>query len=163
MVGPEGRPFRGATVAGLRAMFEEPATLDGDTFTAQAILPEDARTVAAVHAGKKLGGTAVVRASQKSPPVVRLAAWGALTGRVVGPDGKPIAGAEVRLHFAERAAAKLLGHQRADRTATWTGGVAVGEVGNGFAGAVVAAGAARKLSVPGGEAASPGPSGATPS
>jgi RNA polymerase sigma factor (sigma-70 family) len=103
VVGPDGKPLKGVTAAGLAATLETPATLTGATFTAEALLAEDARTVAAVHAGKKLGGTVVIRGSDKAP-VLRLAPWGAVAGRVMGPDGKPVAGARVWLYFADRAA-----------------------------------------------------------
>jgi hypothetical protein len=109
VVGPDGKPFAGATVAGVVPLFEDPTTLKGDTFTVAAVLPEDNRTVAAVHAGNKLAGTVVVRGSGKPAPVLRLAPWGAITGRLVGPDGKPVTGAQVRLYYEDRAAERLQG------------------------------------------------------
>jgi RNA polymerase sigma factor (sigma-70 family) len=110
VVGPDGKPFAGATVAGLIATFERPTTLDGADFTARALLAEDTRTVSAVHTGKKLAGTAVVRAGAKEPAVIRLAAWGALTGRIVDEDGAPLAGARVRLYFHVQTASDLHRH-----------------------------------------------------
>src|SRR5438132_1059792 len=118
VVGPDGKPFRGATVAGLAGTLEVPATLKDDTFTAAALLPEDSRTVAAVHAGKKLAGTVVVSGAASATPVVRLGKWGILTGRVVDHDGKPIAGVRVRLYFEDRAAALLHHHLAGDQSAT---------------------------------------------
>src|SRR5262249_51549780 len=106
VVGPDGKPFAGATLAGLGASFEKPAPLKGDTFTVQALLPNDVRTVAAVHLEKKLAGLVVVRAHAKAP-VIRLAPWGAVTGRVVDQDSKPIAGVKVRLYYTDRAEANL--------------------------------------------------------
>jgi RNA polymerase sigma factor (sigma-70 family) len=99
VVGPDGKPLGGATVAGRAALFDEPATLKDDAFTAAGLREGDTRMVAAVHAGKKLGGTAVVGPGEKAPPVIRLAAWGTLTGRVVGPNGEPLAGAHIGLAF----------------------------------------------------------------
>jgi RNA polymerase sigma factor (sigma-70 family) len=107
VVGPDGKPVKGATVSGLAALFGRPTELAGDTFTAEAILAEDARTVAAVHAEKKLAGTVVIHGAAKTPPVLRLAAWAALTGRLVDAEGKPIAGASFRLHFEDRVAGRL--------------------------------------------------------
>jgi RNA polymerase sigma factor (sigma-70 family) len=131
VVGPDGQPFKGATVTGRVAMFDEPAILKDDTFTVAALLPEDSRLVAAVHADKKLGGTVVVDSKEKAPPVVRLAAWGTLTGRVVGSDGQPVAGMGIGLAFGfpgvkfsarptppPSAAAKLYGHLMGDREVT---------------------------------------------
>jgi RNA polymerase sigma factor (sigma-70 family) len=131
VVGPDSKPLTGATVAGLVSTFDEPATLKGDTFTVAALFPEDTRIVAAVDAGKKLGGTVVVAAAEKKTPVVRLRAWGTLTGRVVGPDGSPIAGVHIGLAFGfpgvkfssrptppPASPAKLYGHLMGDRVVT---------------------------------------------
>jgi hypothetical protein len=110
VVGPDGKPLTGATASGLTGSFGQPAALSGDTFTAQALLPDDSRTVFVLHEGKKLAGSAVIRAGAKEAPVVRLAAWGAVTGRVVDADGSPVAGAVVRVFVADRTASVL--HQR---------------------------------------------------
>jgi hypothetical protein len=118
VVGPDGKPLAGATVAGLTAGFEGPKTIKGDTFTAEAILPDDTRTVAAGHAGKKLGGVVVIRGSEKAPPVVKLGAWGAVAGRVVDAEGKPLAGVQVRLYFKDHTAALLHRHLTGGKFAT---------------------------------------------
>jgi RNA polymerase sigma factor (sigma-70 family) len=110
VVGPDGKPFVGATITGLSATYERPTTLKADTFTAQALLADDTRTVAALHRRKKLAGTVVVQGKDKGPAVVRLAAWGAVTGRVVDGEGKPIRGALVRLNFTVQGAADLHYH-----------------------------------------------------
>jgi RNA polymerase sigma factor (sigma-70 family) len=107
VVGPDGQPFPGATITGLSGTFDVPTTLSNAAFTAQALLEEDVRKVAAVHAGKKLAGTAEVRGNAKEPPVLRLAGWGAITGRVVDEDGAPVAGARLRLYFNNQAAADM--------------------------------------------------------
>jgi RNA polymerase sigma factor (sigma-70 family) len=117
VVGPDGQPFAGATVVGLTGGFERPATLTGATFTASALRADDTRTVAAVHTGK-LGGAATARGDGKEAPVVRLAAWGAVTGRVMDAEGNPVAGAMVRLYFTDQAASDLHRHLTDGKPAT---------------------------------------------
>jgi RNA polymerase sigma factor (sigma-70 family) len=107
VVGPDGKPFQGATIAGLSPTFETAKKLDGPEFTAQAVVAQEKRVVAALHAEKKLAGTAEVSADAKDSPVIQLAPWGAVTGRVVDRDGKPVAGANVRLRYAGHATALL--------------------------------------------------------
>jgi hypothetical protein len=46
-------------------------------------------------------GTLIVKAGDKEP-VVKLGPGGSVSGRVVGADGKPIAGVTVSLHYARR-------------------------------------------------------------
>jgi RNA polymerase sigma factor (sigma-70 family) len=118
VVGPDGKPFSRATFTGLTGRFSRPAARDSDTFTVQALLPDEARTVAVADAGKKLAGTVVVRADAKEPPVVRLAAWGAITGRIVDAEGNPIAGARLRMYFTDQVASDLYRHLSGDRTVT---------------------------------------------
>jgi RNA polymerase sigma factor (sigma-70 family) len=100
VVGPDGQPLVGATIAGQRGRRGDRApTLTGSTFTVQAVLPDDRRTVAAFHSQKKLAGSIVVRGNEKEPLILRLSKWGAITGRVVNKDGVPIAGAYVLLRY----------------------------------------------------------------
>jgi hypothetical protein len=115
VVGPDGQPFSGVTIAGLTGVFDKAATLSGSAFTVQALLDDDARTVGAVHADKKLAGTTVVRGNAKEPPILRLAGWGTITGRLVDEDGAAVAGARVQLYFNNLAAAELHRHLTDDK------------------------------------------------
>jgi hypothetical protein len=103
VIGPDGQPLSGATILGLSAM-KGRSTLTRAAFTVDEVLPDDRRTVAAIHAEKKLAGTLVVRGNEKEPLVLRLADWGVVTGRIVDKDGAPIAGATVRLVYGDRLA-----------------------------------------------------------
>src|SRR5262249_40059963 len=68
VVGPDGKPFPGATAAGLTSVYAVSAALPGAGFTAEALLPGEARTVAFVHPGKQLAGTVVVRDKDRETP-----------------------------------------------------------------------------------------------
>ncbi|MFO0807832.1 MAG: carboxypeptidase-like regulatory domain-containing protein [Gemmataceae bacterium] len=99
VVSPNGQPFAGATVAGTSPTYEEPKQVDGAAFTAQAVVPGEGRPVGALHVGQRLAGLTKVSANADESPVIRLAAWGAVTGRVIDADGKPVAGATVKLRY----------------------------------------------------------------
>jgi hypothetical protein len=62
------------------------------TFTACALRPGEKKRVMFVHTERKLAGTAVVVGGAKGPVEVRMEPWGEVTGRLVGADGKPVAG-----------------------------------------------------------------------
>jgi RNA polymerase sigma factor (sigma-70 family) len=100
MVGPNGKPLAGATVAGLEG-FGGTTTLKGATFTALALNPARPRTVAAIHPGRKLAGSVVLGGNEPGPVTVRLRPWATLKGRLLDDEGKPLAGAQVRLCYAE--------------------------------------------------------------
>jgi hypothetical protein len=117
VVGPDGQPFRGATVAGLAPTREEPTALDANDFTAHGLVAGEGRLVAAVHAGKKLAGTARL-SDEDGTTSVRLAPWGSVSGRLTDAGGKPLAGANVWLGYPVRAAAVLQGHVTAGRPTT---------------------------------------------
>ena len=106
VIGPDGQPFGGATVAGLSPTWEWPVKQDAATFTAHAAGLGEKRPVAALHAEKKLAGMTTLTLDDKESPAIKLAPWGAVTGRLL-QDGKPVAGAELKLRFAERVAERL--------------------------------------------------------
>ena len=118
VVGPDGKPFRGATVAGVAPGFEKPMQLGDDTFTIHALEAKENRLVAAIDVEKKLAGTLLVSADSKGPAVLKLGAWGIITGRLIDPDGKPIAGASVRMRYQGHGPALLFQDLTKDRAAT---------------------------------------------
>jgi RNA polymerase sigma factor (sigma-70 family) len=108
LLGPGGKPVRGATAYGVT--FDASAVrtdfiglaqqvLPTESFTALGCYPKERRTVSFVHKGRKLIGHVVVDGTEKGPLGVRLRPWGALIGRLVDPGGKPLAGVRVRLHY----------------------------------------------------------------
>jgi RNA polymerase sigma factor (sigma-70 family) len=100
VVDADGKPLAGARVSGELATWDQPETLKGDSFAIRAINPDRPRTIAAIHDARKLAGVAQVT-GKVTEVAMRLQPWGALTGRIVDADGKPIAGAEVRILFRD--------------------------------------------------------------
>ena len=91
VLGPDGKPLAGAR----QCRWD---TLTGSEFTVWG-LPEgklrEPWQIEFVHEGKKLAGFVTVHGDEKEPLQVRLQPWGALTGRLVTPEGEPLTGVEV--------------------------------------------------------------------
>jgi protocatechuate 3,4-dioxygenase beta subunit len=99
VLGPDGKPLTGVLVKGLTAIWPTPTALKAATFTAVALRPPEPRQLLFVHRERKLAGQLVVRGDEKGDVTIRLAPWGALTGRVLDRDGQPLAGVRVHLSF----------------------------------------------------------------
>jgi protocatechuate 3,4-dioxygenase beta subunit len=92
VVGPDGEPLAGAVVMGLTAFWPKPVALKDAGFTAVALDPGRPRDLLFAHAGRKLAGRLTLRGDERETPAVKLEPWGALAGRVVDADGRPLAG-----------------------------------------------------------------------
>ncbi len=93
VLGPDGKPLAGACVSGLKDMGYWLNI--GADFTVESLQPNKPRVLQFVHEGKKLVGMVVLRGDEKVPLSVRLEPSGALTGRLVTPQGDPVAGVSV--------------------------------------------------------------------
>jgi RNA polymerase sigma factor (sigma-70 family) len=98
---PDGKPLTGVRVSGLRSYnghsLWEHEPLKTSTFIVTGLdpEPEQSRLLEFVHVEKNLAGSVVVKSNDKGPLVVKLVPAGALTGRLVILDGKPITDGEV--------------------------------------------------------------------
>jgi hypothetical protein len=94
----DGTPLAGAWAAGLTDGWPITFKLPGASATVYALDKEKPRTLYLYHPGKKLGGSVTIRGDEKEPVVAKLAPVGAVTGRLLDPDGGPLAGAEVTVN-----------------------------------------------------------------
>ena len=109
----EGQPVAGAWVAGVGALDFLPAVkTEGDTATIYHLEAGKPRLLAFYDPSKKLFGTLSLKGDEKDEVTVRLAAAAAITGRLLGEDGKPLAGVAVSLHPHGRAAEEVQKHAR---------------------------------------------------
>jgi hypothetical protein len=93
--------FLGAiVVSGLAASGQTAFPLKGDRCTVYALDPERPRLVVCHHPGRGLAGALTVRGDEKDAPVIRLRPTGAVTGRVLDLEGRPVAGAAVTFDAA---------------------------------------------------------------
>jgi RNA polymerase sigma factor (sigma-70 family) len=98
---PDGKPLAGAVVAGLSASWPPTYTLPKDTAMVYALDPARPRTLYLLHPEKKLAAWVRVRGDEKGPVTVKLAPAGVVTGKLVDPDGRPVAGVTVNLQFPD--------------------------------------------------------------
>jgi RNA polymerase sigma factor (sigma-70 family) len=101
VLGPDGKPLAGALVKGLTAIYPRPTPLQTATFTAVALDPRESRQLLFVHLKQKLAGKLVLRGDEKGEVRVRLEPWGALGGRILDEDGRPVAGARMQMGYPE--------------------------------------------------------------
>jgi RNA polymerase sigma factor (sigma-70 family) len=95
VVGPDGKPVTGVTVRGLSGGFDE-KTLTGDEFTVERIDPRVSRRLVFSHEDKKLGFfLKELDAKAPEPLIVKLQPCGSASGRLVDPDGVPLAGVRI--------------------------------------------------------------------
>jgi RNA polymerase sigma factor (sigma-70 family) len=120
LIGPDDKTVTGATAYGLtfdasllyrteRHPRLEQQVLKTDAFTALGLYPNEPRTLSFAHPERKLIGYTIVRGIETGPLLVRLGPWGALTGRLVDEQGKPMPGVPVRLHYPELPQPGMLG------------------------------------------------------
>jgi RNA polymerase sigma factor (sigma-70 family) len=108
LIGPDGQLVKGATACGLtyhphharsHPRPNEQQLMQTETFAAVAVDAQTPRTLAFVHKDRKLIGHVVLRGDEKNSLVVRLRSCGALTGRIVDAEGKPLSDVSLHLHY----------------------------------------------------------------
>jgi hypothetical protein len=98
VVGPDGKPVAGCDATGTTPLDMYPLHQEAALVAVYSLGPKERRFVVVVHQRTKLIGQAVVGEADRDP-VVTLGPGGAVTGRIVGADGKPIAGVSVLVRF----------------------------------------------------------------
>jgi RNA polymerase sigma factor (sigma-70 family) len=110
VVGLDGQPLTGVMVLGLAPYRYQVETLKGPDFTVRGINPRAKRALVFYHQEKNLGLFLKQLSGDTSRPLtVTLQPCGSASGRVVDPDGQPVAG--LRLHVPGRAL-RWLGEDR---------------------------------------------------
>lgn len=96
----EGKPLDGYLVAGLTgnglATSDRLNPQKSSSFQVRGVGPGQSRMLAFIHPEKKIGKVVTVLGEQRSPLQVRLRPLGGAKGRILGADGQPRSGLQVR-------------------------------------------------------------------
>jgi hypothetical protein len=106
IVDAEGKPLKGAVVAGINDMGMAMGLVHS-SFKAVALNPAHPRMISFAHKERKLLGYIRLGGNEKEPVTVRLQPGGVVTGRVLGEDGKPLPGIVVRVSYRRNAVGYL--------------------------------------------------------
>jgi RNA polymerase sigma factor (sigma-70 family) len=117
VVGPDGKPAAGVTAYNLTACYDVPRKLKDGAFTAIALEADHPRTLLFVDEAKKLAGSIDLKGDEKDA-TVKLQPWGKISGRLLDADGKPLAGAGVRVYVKNSIRHAAFGELLRDRKTT---------------------------------------------
>jgi RNA polymerase sigma factor (sigma-70 family) len=94
--GADGKPPEKLLAVG-QSEAVEPKPVAGDTLRLTGLSPKQARAVVLIDEAKTVGAVVTVTGDAETPVTITLEKLGSVTGRVLGADGNPAAGADVRL------------------------------------------------------------------
>jgi RNA polymerase sigma factor (sigma-70 family) len=104
----EGRPLHGAWATGLHPKPWMPALrIEDDSCSAYEVKADKPRLLVFYQPEKKLAGTRMLRGDEKQPVLVKLGPAGAIGGRLLDRDGKPLARIMVQILYRDRAAQQV--------------------------------------------------------
>jgi len=94
---PDGKPLPGAIVSGMTELWPITFSLKKAECTIYALDGVRQRHIVFYHRERKLGGHVIVRGNEQEAVTVRMEPLGTVAGRLLDPDGQPLAGIEVSL------------------------------------------------------------------
>jgi RNA polymerase sigma factor (sigma-70 family) len=100
----EGRPLAGVWATGLRPERNGPVRIKSDSCPAYALESGKPRLMVFYERGRKLAGVLTLNGDEKEPTVAKLGPTGAIRGRLLDADGKPLAGFAVNVRYRDRQA-----------------------------------------------------------
>jgi RNA polymerase sigma factor (sigma-70 family) len=103
-----GYPLTGVWAMGLSSRNSaSPVHLERDVCSAYDVQENKPRVVIFYDPSRKLAGTLTLKGAEKSPVVAKLQKTGALKGRLLDADGKPMVGIEVEVNYNQRTACTI--------------------------------------------------------
>jgi protocatechuate 3,4-dioxygenase beta subunit len=105
----EGIPLTNVWVTGSRfaEWVPHPVKCEKSECMAYQLEPGKPRLMIFYHEKRKLAGTLTLKGDEKSPVVAKLGPSGAVKGRLLDADGKPLAGVAVGVHYRQRVAEEV--------------------------------------------------------
>ncbi len=102
LIGPDGRPAKGVQGVELINPLHIQVEEQTGSFTATGVDPRVPQDLVFYQVERGLVGRIETKGGAGEPATVRLRPWGRLKGRLVDPEGKPIAGALVDVIWVDR-------------------------------------------------------------
>ena len=91
VVGPDGKPITGIKTEGITPRaYDGERALRSANFTIRSLHPKRTRRVLFFEEERQLIGFLLVKGEDRTPVTVRMQPWSTITGRILGPDGKPL-------------------------------------------------------------------------
>jgi len=104
----EGRPLSGVWATGISPEnWHRAVHIKEDCCSAYGVEPGKSRLLVFYQPDKKLAGTMMLKGDEKAPIVAKLGPMGAIKGRLLGPDGKPLASVVVEIGYWDREAEEV--------------------------------------------------------
>jgi RNA polymerase sigma factor (sigma-70 family) len=104
----DGKPLAGAWAMGIAPVpGERPTRCAGDTCSAYLLRTDRPWRMVFFEPDRNLAGTLILKGDEKPPVAVRLGPAGSVKGRLLGEDGKPLAGVVVDVSYRDREAAQV--------------------------------------------------------
>jgi hypothetical protein len=98
----DGKPLKYVRVTGLTEESHYPFGYAHSTCSAYGVQPGKPRLMLFYQQERKLAGTITLKGDEKQPVVVKLKPAGAIKGRLLDADGKPLAGVRVDPRYHHR-------------------------------------------------------------
>jgi Sigma-70, region 4 len=90
VVGPDGAPIGETKAKGVSELYQTGSVPQASSsFEVYALDPSRPRRVIAMHEGRKLIGTALLRGTETGPVTIKLEPWCTVAGRIVDDEGRP--------------------------------------------------------------------------
>jgi RNA polymerase sigma factor (sigma-70 family) len=108
---PAGKPLTGVVAIGIpaRPLYSHmPVTCKTDTCDVYDLEPGKPRRLLLFDPARKLAAAVTLKGDEKAPPTVTLRPDGTVKGRLIYPDGRPLAGVAVNLNYQDRQAREML-------------------------------------------------------
>jgi hypothetical protein len=104
----DGKSLTGASVAGVSPQdWHSPIRCDKAECSVYQMEPGKPRVMVFFHKERKLAAALTLKSDEKPPVVAKLAPAGAIKGRLLDADGKPLAGVAIGLNYRDRAAQEI--------------------------------------------------------
>ena len=104
----DGKPVKGVLVSGIGPVGSRAVFVEASTVAAYHLERRVDRLMLFYEPTKKLYGALTLNGDKKDPATVTLAPAGSVTGRLVGANGKPLAGAVVRVRLTDPGADEVV-------------------------------------------------------